>query len=294
MNYKLLVIFCLGSCWSLFLPTLQATPSEAEQKFSNKVNLALRQVGHQLVLSQGDSTSTIPPVEIKSSEKWGDDFRLRLEQPINYDTLPDLLHRAFLSFGIQRKYQVMVEHCDDNILLLGYNQAAYIDGQIACGGRDRSSDCNIIVLAFEPAQSAFEQASSSLPFPLVFGVLGVFTFLFFRLKAQKTTDSSPASPTNTIALGSFSFDPQNQTLLQGEDQQSLTFRENKLLHFLAQHANQVVKRETLLAEVWEDEGVMVGRSLDVFISRLRKLLKADQKVAIKNIHGVGYRLEIAA
>ena len=62
---------------------------------------------------------------------------------------------------------------------------------------------------------------------------------------------------------------------------------------MAQHPNEVLSRDTLIAKVWEDEGVIVGRSLDVFISRLRKLLKGDDSVQIKTVHGVGYRLEVS-
>ena len=56
--------------------------------------------------------------------------------------------------------------------------------------------------------------------------------------------------------------------------------------------NQVLKREDIQDAIWSEEGVIVGRSLDVFISRLRKILRKDERLAIKNIHGVGYRLEI--
>jgi DNA-binding response OmpR family regulator len=72
----------------------------------------------------------------------------------------------------------------------------------------------------------------------------------------------------------------------------LTFRENKLLLYFANHPNQVLEREEILANVWGDEGLIVGRSLDVFVSRLRKILKNDTTLQLKNIHGIGYRLEI--
>ena len=86
-----------------------------------------------------------------------------------------------------------------------------------------------------------------------------------------------------------SFYPELQNLAE---EINLTFRENKLLSFLASQPNEVLKRADILAAVWEEEGVIVGRSLDVFISRLRKLLKPDSTVQIKTIHGIGYRLEL--
>ena len=73
---------------------------------------------------------------------------------------------------------------------------------------------------------------------------------------------------------------------------TLTFRATKLLHYFVNHRNQLLKREQLLENVWEEEGILIGRSLDVFVSRLRKILKADDSLTIKTVHGVGYRLEV--
>ena len=73
---------------------------------------------------------------------------------------------------------------------------------------------------------------------------------------------------------------------------NLTFREAKLLNYLIQNANQVLDRERILEAIWQDEGMLVGRSLDVFISRLRKLLHEDENIKIVSVHGVGYRFEI--
>ena len=65
----------------------------------------------------------------------------------------------------------------------------------------------------------------------------------------------------------------------------------KLLAFFARHPDQVLQRDEILQQVWADEGVLVGRSLDMFVSRLRKKLAGDPTVSIVAVHGVGYRLE---
>ncbi len=93
-------------------------------------------------------------------------------------------------------------------------------------------------------------------------------------------------------MGSYRFNSKNQKLSIGDQEFDLTFRESKLLNHFAVHANEVLNRDDIMAAVWEDEGIVVGRSLDVFISRLRKILKADSSISIKTVHGVGYRLEI--
>ena len=88
------------------------------------------------------------------------------------------------------------------------------------------------------------------------------------------------------------MDLTNQSVDIKQIKKELTFREAKLLHYFMKHPNQVLERENILSNVWEDEGVIVGRSLDVFVSRLRKILQADPALQIKNVHGVGYKLEV--
>jgi DNA-binding response OmpR family regulator len=98
--------------------------------------------------------------------------------------------------------------------------------------------------------------------------------------------------TSQIRLGKFSFDYENLTLHHGEQHKRLTQREADLLWFLAQSRNQVVKRSEILKAIWGDDDYFLGRSLDVFISRLRKYLSSDDNVRIENIHGVGFCFQI--
>ena len=74
----------------------------------------------------------------------------------------------------------------------------------------------------------------------------------------------------------------------------LTTKESKILHILALQQNQIIDRDKLQKEVWENEGVIVGRSLDMFISKLRKKLEQDEQVKITNVHSRGYKLEVSS
>jgi DNA-binding response OmpR family regulator len=78
----------------------------------------------------------------------------------------------------------------------------------------------------------------------------------------------------------------------GEEIISLTDKECRILTLLNRNIGQLTLREELIQEVWTDEGVITGRSLDMFISKLRKKLSGDPDLRITNIHGKGYRLEI--
>jgi two-component system response regulator VicR len=95
-----------------------------------------------------------------------------------------------------------------------------------------------------------------------------------------------------VQLGKYVFDPANFTLTIGEQKTDLTPMEADLLKlFLAQKGN-LVKREDILKTVWGSDDVFLGRSLDVFISKLRKYLKADTNIEIVNQFGVGFRLDV--
>ena len=98
--------------------------------------------------------------------------------------------------------------------------------------------------------------------------------------------------TDLAALGSFLFNVKGQLLHLGSEVISLTDKECKVLELLHKNFGELIPRETLLQEVWINEGVFTGRSLDMFVSKLRKKLSHDPELRITNVHGKGYKLEI--
>ena len=95
----------------------------------------------------------------------------------------------------------------------------------------------------------------------------------------------------TFKIGSFTYNPDNFQLSRGKIKKSLTKKEAGVLKLLCEHKNKVIERELITNMVWGDDSYFVGRSLDVFITRLRKHLADDESVNIANVHGVGFRLE---
>lgn len=93
-------------------------------------------------------------------------------------------------------------------------------------------------------------------------------------------------------VGAFTFDHRNLMLSHPEGERKLTKKEAAVLRLLCMHQDQVLPRELVLNMVWGDDTYFLGRSLDVFISRLRKYLKADPTVQIVNVHGVGFKLVV--
>ncbi|MEO7983642.1 MAG: response regulator transcription factor [Bacteroidota bacterium] len=96
----------------------------------------------------------------------------------------------------------------------------------------------------------------------------------------------------SYAIGEAVFFPQELQLVTREETITLTVREKELLEFLCRHPNKILKREDILVHVWGKNDFFLGRSMDVFITRLRRYLPAGQGVAIETIHGVGYRFTL--
>ncbi len=105
-----------------------------------------------------------------------------------------------------------------------------------------------------------------------------------RVKGKKNKESS------TYHIGRFTFDTQKQLLTIGEKQTKLTTKENELLALLCSHANEILQRDFALKTIWIDDNYFNARSMDVYITKLRKHLKDDDQIEIINIHGKGYKL----
>ena len=110
---------------------------------------------------------------------------------------------------------------------------------------------------------------------------------------KKSKPESATQETGSMEkLGSFYFYPEQNKLVKEAQEIALSRKECELLALFVASPNQIIKRDELTKRVWEDNGVFVGRSLDTYISKLRKKLKADTSIKLTNIHGVGYKLEL--
>lgn len=164
--------------------------------------------------------------------------------------------------------------------LNGFELAQYI--------RSKNSDIPIIFIS---AKALKEDRIKGLkigaddylvkPFSIEELILKIEVFL----KRTKKTDHFPLK----YKVGKFDFDPRNYTLQDHESSIALTQRESELLLYFIRHKNTVVKRQDILKAIWGDDDYFMGRSLDVFISRLRKVLASEQNILIENLHGIGFR-----
>lgn len=122
------------------------------------------------------------------------------------------------------------------------------------------------------------------PFSIEELVLKIEVFL---RRSRKTTIEKEAQ----LRIGQFEFDHKNLTLSINQNGRKLTQKEADLLKLLVDNKNQVIKRSVILEKIWGEDDYFLGRSLDVFISRLRKYLRPDESLKVENIHGVGFRFQ---
>lgn len=158
--------------------------------------------------------------------------------------------------------------------------------------RDKDSEIPILFLTaksmLEDRLEAFELGGDDFltkPFSMDELVMRMEVFL------RRSTVNAEA-PVHRYSLGSITFVPAELRLEHKDGSQGLTQREADLLLFFCANKNQVLKREAILKAIWGDDDYFFGRSLDVFISKLRKYLKSEPTVKIINYHGVGFKFEI--
>jgi len=111
----------------------------------------------------------------------------------------------------------------------------------------------------------------------------------------RRSQSQPLNDNNengVMKIGRFLFHPEELYLIIDNNTRSLTLKEAELIRFFAEHPNKVLSRNEILEKVWGTDDYFLGRSLDVFISRLRKYFKADPSVKIVNLHGIGFRFSV--
>ena len=116
--------------------------------------------------------------------------------------------------------------------------------------------------------------------------------LLYRIEAiiRRTTSHVVNRKSESYTIGGYSFDSLKQMLVFNDQATKLTTKESELLELLCRHANEILERNFALKTIWIDDNYFNARSMDVYITRLRKYLKKDSSVKILNVHGRGYKL----
>ncbi|MBO9592874.1 MAG: winged helix-turn-helix transcriptional regulator [Niabella sp.] len=248
----------------------------------------LRRVGHELLLQSGDSVSRVLPVK-KIGEN---EYRISFEHAFTFqpDSLVNTTQRLLAKDPLANDYVVNILNCGNASVAYGFAISSNKkDDIIACRGRTQPTACYMMDIKFKPTNiNAIKKVSllSSL------SVLAFVGFIFLKsVRPRKTLPHRQQA--GMFTLGAISFDAETQRLMVNEKTIDLTRTETRVLRIFALSPNEPIERSRLQKEIWEDDGVIVGRSLDMFISKLRKKLELDPNIKIVVIRGKGYKLEVS-
>ncbi len=285
MSKKRIYIYCsliaLGGIAFLF-----SSPKEKNDEFSSRIKIALREVGNQLLLTHQDSTSLVLPIVAIDASKYKLSFQTKLS--FEPGTLVSIVEDTFLKSNFPDYYRVEVLQCSDKEVAYSYEINAENENTIiACVGRILPEQCYTIVFTFTKRIPPFFNRQSILYYLLGCIVVIILDYLYSKRKQHLHKNDISYN-----RIGSFEFYPEQSKLVKAAVEINLSKKECELLALFVTRPNEVIKRDELTKKVWEDNGVFVGRSLDTYISKLRKKLKDDDRIKLTNIHGVGYKLEI--
>ena len=251
--------------------------------------ILLRQIGHEILLQSGDSVSRVLPVKKIA----GNEYQISFENAFTFqpESLVNTTQRLLAKDPLASDYVVNVLNCANASVAYGYAISKNKkDDIVACIGRRQPIACYMINIKFKPTGIITAKNGYLL------GSLTVFAFVgFIFLRSVKPRKALPDSQhTGIFILGSMSFDAETRKLMINGKIIDLTRTETRVLRIFALSPNEAIERSRLQKEIWEDEGVIVGRSLDMFISKLRKKLEFDPNIKIVVIRGKGYKLEISS
>jgi len=228
---------------------------------------------------------------------------------------------------MEKKVKLLLAEDDENLGLLlkeyliakGYETDLYPDGEAAYKGFTKNQPYNLCILdIMMPKKDGISLAKDirllNMDIPIIFltaknmkeDVLEGFKIgaddyitkpfsmeeLIFRIEAimRRVMQDSSTTEDAVYKLGIYTFDTRKQILSGGEEEVKLTTKEAELLRLLCNNANKVLERNFALKTIWIDDNYFNARSMDVYITKLRKHLKDDPKVEIINVHGKGYKL----
>lgn len=249
---------------------------------SKEVHVVMRQIGHRLLQSCGDSTSRVLPVE----QTIEGTFVLSFDKPIyiTSDSLYQITSLELAKIGI-KDFVAELKACGNGEVFLSFLYSQSLDSITPCGGRNLPKGCYKLEITILKNNQSYWLW---LLLPLALGSL-----FYFYTQRSKKVEPLEISSRELLALGSYKFDILNRQLLHISHKESLTEKEAKLLTLLLNGINEVQNRDFLMHELWAESGIMViSKNLDVLVSKLRKKLSLDENIKITNVHGVGYKLEI--
>ncbi len=270
-----------------------------DEVFDRHVKVAMRMIGDQLLLVSGDSTSRVLAIE-KEDDRYKIEFEKEFE--INPEKLITIVDRVVRETNIASGYLVEVEDCREGTVIYSYEIRTSTNPEnIPCRQRSQPGDCYKIYFTIL-AYSGIDLSATNTIIPssqtpkkdyiivsvMIISLIVLLGFLIYYLKKRKRQKHNA----EILSIGSYLFDKKGMNLTLKKKVVELSSKEADLLFLLFTNENSTLEREYILNVIWGDEGDYIGRTLDVYISKLRKKLENDPSLKIINIRGVGYRFVV--
>lgn len=293
----------------LCLITVLVAPNLKAETKDQHIKVTLRAIGHEFLLELGDNNSRVLPIE-----KIDGRYALKFEKKFSFlpGQLVFVISEVFKKSAISDGYIVEVEQCTTSELV--YSAEININQEEpypACQERELPEDCYTFYFTLvenETTDSTVLNETNRTEITNTLGVhnkeknartffiyslvliiflLATVGFIYFRTKKKQ-----PKANSDLLQIGKFQFDQKGMRLLLEAEIIELSGKEADLLFLLFTNESKTLEREYILKMVWGDEGDYVGRTLDVFVSKLRKKLETDAQLKIINIRGVGYKFVV--
>ncbi len=292
-----MIILRLIICFLLLMITTDSFSTN--DLFDSHIKVAMRMIGDRLLLDSGDSTSRVLAVE-----KVGDRYKVEFENEfeINPEKLINIVHNVVEETNIASGYLVEIVDCNGGTIIYSYEVLVSTNQEnIPCKQRAQPSGCyklfftiiDTSVLDFSSFQDIQKPPQSLIKdyifYTLIIISLLVIIGLLIYLQKRKIREKLNSE---ILTIGSYLFDKKGMNLTLKKKVVELSSKEADLLFLLFSNENKTLEREYILNVIWGDEGDYIGRTLDVYISKLRKKLENDPSLKIINIRGVGYRFVI--
>lgn len=250
------------------------------------IEVVLRDIGHQLLLTAKDSTSRVLPVKKINAHTYQLSFQNAFS--LVSDSLIDLVQREFRKTDLSTHYIVNLRNCEKKETILAFEIGSPAGSLTPCRGRRLATACYLVEIELLKKNrfSSFWLLLLLIPLTL--------TAWYVKNKFRKK-EVAPVLPDNknAIPLGRFTFYPDNNVLKTGSKTIALSENETKALTIFANNPGQIVERETLMKEIWEDKGIVViSRNVDVLVSKLRKKLSENGSIKFITVPGRGYKFSI--
>lgn len=250
------------------------------------IEVVLRELGHQLLLTAKDSTSRVLPVKQLNENT----YQVSFQNDLSFisDSLINLVQREFQKTALATNYIVNLKNCEKKETVFAFEINGHAGDLTPCRGRKLEVGCYIIEIEL------LKKTKFNF-FLLILLIIPLLVFAFYvKNKFRKKEGKESISDTNEyVQLGNFRFYADINVLKIGNNNITLSEKEAKALKIFSENINQIVEREKLMKEIWEDKGIVViSRNVDVLVSKLRKKLSDDNSIKFINVPGRGYKFII--